>query len=207
MPSPKLSVRVPDETYSVLLKLAEAENKSMADLVRDLIESGLKSKHQSKNSKQPTPKPAPLGLDVLLFQVLNRLDEMENNQQDLLLKSTRAAFEARFFSRLATSFGNDIAGMLMQQAVFDSDSKQKFLAQMEATASKLSWAYASRTQPSGQPPWSNDRAKQDTELELDGLVEVFFDNPRSDPAGESDTPVGQLETGLPAQEDKQGEDV
>lgn len=41
MPSPKLSVRVSDETYTTLLKLAEIEKKSMTELVRELIEQGL----------------------------------------------------------------------------------------------------------------------------------------------------------------------
>ena len=41
MASPKLSFRVPEDTYTTLLKLAELERKTVTELTKELIEQGL----------------------------------------------------------------------------------------------------------------------------------------------------------------------
>ena len=160
MPSPKLSVRVPDETYSILQETAEVEKKSMTDLVRELIEDSLKT----RNSPSPEPQETNLGelgrqlhlmesrlgkvlVAILRKDIMERLELLEARQGELLIKSVRAAAESFFFARFAASNGFDLATSLAQGMVMDSDTKKSYLAQLEADAAKMSANYLMTPEP------------------------------------------------------------
>jgi len=159
MPSPKLSVRVPDEIYSILQETAEVEKKSMTDLVRELIEDSLNRRNAP--SRDPQQMLDDLGtrlyhmetrlgtalVATLRRDIMNRLELLEARQGELLIKSVRAAAESFFFARFAASNGFDLATSLAQGMVMDSETKTNYIAQLEAEAAKLSASYVMTPEP------------------------------------------------------------
>ena len=128
MESPKISVRLDNETYGNLLRLAQVERKTIAELVRELIERGLSTKVDESGKADTT-------------DVIQRLDVLETHISDLLVKAVKAGASARFLSRLAVSFSSDTVSWLTEQRLADGQSKSKFLADTEAQADRYSQDY------------------------------------------------------------------
>lgn len=89
MPSPKLSFRLPPETYKTLLKLAELEGKTVTEMTKELIEQGL-GKHASIE-------------DDLLTEL--RMLRMELG--DLMAKSVKIGGITAYYARLATIYTSE----------------------------------------------------------------------------------------------------
>ncbi len=128
MASPKISVRLDNDTYSNLLKLAQIEHKTITELVRELIEIGLAAKDAEE--RQPDES-----------AVMQRLDVLEMHLGELLVKAVKAGASARFLSRLAVAFGSDTVSWLTEQRLADGRSKSKFLADMEEQAERYAQEY------------------------------------------------------------------
>ena len=128
MESPKISVRLDNETYSNLLRLAQVERKTIAELVRELIERGLRATGDESGKADTS-------------DVLHRLDVLEMQISDLLVKAVKAGAGARFLSRLAVSFSSDTVSWLTEQRLADGQSKNKFLADVEERADQYSQDY------------------------------------------------------------------
>jgi plasmid maintenance system antidote protein VapI len=128
MASPKISVRLDNDTYGNLLKLAQIERKTITELVRELIEQGLKAKN-------------PAGQEPNQGAVMQRLDVLEMHIGELLVKAVKAGASAQFLSRLAVAFGSDTVSWLTEQRLADGQSKAKFLADMEGQAERYAQEY------------------------------------------------------------------
>lgn len=89
MPSPKLSVRVSDTTYTTLLKLAEIEKKSMTELVRELIEQGL-----GKREDMST-------------QILDEVRFRHMEMAELVARAVKAGGQAAAYALLSTRFTSE----------------------------------------------------------------------------------------------------
>ena len=83
MASPKVSVRLDNETYVNLLKLAQVERKTITELVRELIDLGLAMKETAEPEQDSGA-------------VLKRLDVLEMHIGELLMKAVKAGAGARF---------------------------------------------------------------------------------------------------------------
>ena len=128
MASPKISVRLDNDTYANLLKLAQIEHKTITELVRELIELGL----AVRDTDEGTPDDS---------AVLQRLDVLEMHIGELLVKAVKAGASARFLSRLALSFSSDTVSWLTEQRLADGQSKDQFLTDIEAQADRYSEDY------------------------------------------------------------------
>ncbi len=113
MPSPKLSVRVPDETYSTLIKLAEIENKSLTELVRELIEQGL-GKRQSIEQ-----------------DVLDEVRMMRIETGEMIGRAIKASGHAAYYSKMACESSDETAHYITTNPklsggqVLDTTSKEQ----------------------------------------------------------------------------------
>jgi len=111
MPSPKLSVRVSDETYSTLLKLAEIEKKSMTELVRELIEQGLGKRQNIEQN------------------LLDEIRMMRIESGELIARAITASGHAAYHSKLACEASEETAHYITTNPkleggqVLDSESK------------------------------------------------------------------------------------
>lgn len=128
MASPKISVRLDEESYSNLLKLAQIERKTITELVRELIDLGL----GVKETHEPEQ-----GSDA----VLKRLDVMETHIGELLVKAVKAGAGARFLAKLALSFSSDTVSWLTENKLADSEAKAALVARMESEADKYAGEY------------------------------------------------------------------
>jgi len=128
MASPKISVRLDNDTYSNLLKLAQVERKTITELVRDLIELGLKAKNTAEQEADQST-------------LMKRLDVLEMHIGELLVKAVKAGASARFLSRLAVAFGSDTVSWLTEQRLADGQTKSKFLVDMEGQAEHYAQEY------------------------------------------------------------------
>jgi len=111
MPSPKLSVRVSDETYATLLKLAEIEKKTMTELVKELIEQGLGKR---QNIEQD-----------LLDEI--RMLRMESGE--FIARAIKASAHAAYYSKMACEGSDETAHYITTNPkleggqILDSESK------------------------------------------------------------------------------------
>lgn len=120
MPSPKLSVRVSDETYTTLLKLAEIEKKSMTELVRELIEQGL-GKRQN--------------IDMQILDEI-RLRHME--MAELTARAVKASAHAAAYAQLSTRFTAETQHYTVTQGqTLDDESKKQRQAGWEKYARQV----------------------------------------------------------------------
>jgi len=127
MASTSVSVRLPDEIMEKLEAQAKAEGIKVSDVVRRMIEAGLKPGGNADNStisvridKLEETIRALLGVEDV--SVLNRLDavnadfwQANTELVSYLTKSIEAAAEARYFARLAAMFGLEIAHYVAQK--------------------------------------------------------------------------------------------
>lgn len=137
MPSPKLSLRVADETLAQLQELADREQKTMTELLRELIELGLLQKTGS--AAPPHIQDDPVA--ALAENYSDRIDLLETHLGELLTKSVRAGAEASFYSKLAMTFSSEVGAFLIQGKPLDKETKQQYLKDMEKMASDLSLKY------------------------------------------------------------------
>lgn len=129
MPSPKLSVRVSDETYTTLLKLAEIEKKSMTELVRELIEGGL-GKRQDIDA-----------------QILDEIRLRHMEMAELVARAVKASAHAAAYAQLATRFTTETQHYTVTQGqTLDDESKKQRQAgwakyAREAAEKFLNWPF------------------------------------------------------------------
>lgn len=128
MASPKISVRLDEDSYSNLLKLAQIERKTITELVRELIDLGLSVKEAPEQEQDS---------DV----VLQRLDVLEMHIGDLLVKAVKAGAGARFLARLALTFSSDTVSWLTEKKLADSEAKAALVARMEGEADRYADEY------------------------------------------------------------------
>ena len=128
MASPKISVRLDNDTYGNLLKLAQLERKTVTELVRELLELGLAVKGREEEKQDDSA-------------ILKRLDVLEMHIGELLVKSVKAGAGAKFLSRLALSFGSDTVSWLTEQKLADSQSKAQYLADIDKQSEAAAHEY------------------------------------------------------------------
>ncbi|HMX45650.1 MAG TPA: hypothetical protein PLC15_14155 [Candidatus Obscuribacter sp.] len=131
MASPKVSVRLDNETYVNLLKLAQVERKTITELVRELIDLGLAMKETAEPEQDSGA-------------VLKRLDVLEMHIGELLMKAVKAGAGARFLSRLALTFSSDTVSWLTENKLADSESKAALVARMDSEADKYAEDYLTK---------------------------------------------------------------
>jgi predicted DNA-binding protein len=113
MASPKISMRVPEETYAMLLKLAEVEKKTIAELARDLIETGL--------GKRST----------IEQDLLDEMRMMRIETGELIARAVKASGHATYYSKLACEASDETAHFITTNPkleggqVLDSESKSQ----------------------------------------------------------------------------------
>lgn len=86
MASPKLSFRLPPDTYKTLLKLAELEGKTVTEMTKELIEQGL-GKHASIED-----------------DLLNELRMLRLELGDLMAKSVKIGGITAYYARMSTIY-------------------------------------------------------------------------------------------------------
>jgi len=121
MASGSVSVRLPEDVLAKLAHRANAENKKVSDVVRELIETGLTVQGKAESST-----------------VLERIDKLEGRLIAYLSKSVQGGAEARYFARLASMYGIDVAHYVAQKTELgvvpkppDKDEKARELAFFE----------------------------------------------------------------------------
>jgi predicted DNA-binding protein len=113
MASPKLSFRLPEETYKMLLKLAEVEKKTITELARDLIETGL--------GKRST----------IEQDLLDEMRMMRIETGELIARAVKAGGHAAYYSKLACEASEETAHYITTNPelkggqVLDAESKQQ----------------------------------------------------------------------------------
>lgn len=147
MASSSVSVRVSDEVLEELTKRASTENKKVSDLVRELIESGLKPGGKADDSAvmarvDKLEETIRTLLGVEDASVMTRIDAVNADfwQANTVLsaylrKAIEAGAEARYFAHLAAIYGLDIAHYVAQKTEVgvtpkppDKDEKNKQMA-------------------------------------------------------------------------------
>jgi hypothetical protein len=86
MPSPKVSFRLEPEMYAVLVKMAKAEQKSMTDLVRGLVDEALSKREESKAAKD-------------IGQLQGRIEESFGAVTKLLIAVYEQSAKGHFYGR------------------------------------------------------------------------------------------------------------
>jgi hypothetical protein len=163
MASSSVSVRVPDEVLEELTNRASVENKKVSDLVRELIESGLKAGGKADDSAvmarvdnlEETIRTL-LGAEDA--SVMTRIDAVNADFWQAntalvgyLMKAIESGAEARYFARLAAMYGIDIAHYVAQKTEVgvtpkppDKDEKNKQMAFYEKKCKEFAAEYLSR---------------------------------------------------------------
>ena len=123
--------KVEQQVYERLVKLAAAQKKSVAELVRELIEKELAGSVQG----------ASVGMPEAIVERLDALEQQmafhHNALGELLIKAVRAGAGARYFARLATSYGQDIAGYMSNQKPLEAQTKKSQMAEFEKKAKEF----------------------------------------------------------------------
>lgn len=127
MASGSVSVRLSEEVLHKLSRRADAEKKKVSDVVRELIESGLKRGGSADNSavlQRIDKLEATIGmlLGAEDASVMTRLDavnadfwQANTELVAYLVKAVETAAEARYFARLAAMYGIDVAHFVAQK--------------------------------------------------------------------------------------------
>lgn len=120
-----IGTKVEREVHDHLVQLAAAQGKSVSEVARELIESGLKRNAHGASVEAPEALTERLG--ILEQQIAFH----HNALGELLMKAVKAGAAARYFARLSTSYGQDITSYLTTQKPLDAQSKQAQMAQFE----------------------------------------------------------------------------
>lgn len=108
MPSPKLSVRVSDETYSTLIKLAEIEKKSITELVRELIDQGLGKRQTIEQD------------------VLDEVRMMRIETGEFIARAIKASAVGAYYAKLATESTDEATHFITTGGqVLDKETKKQ----------------------------------------------------------------------------------
>lgn len=120
-----VGTKVEKKTHEHLAKVAAAQNKSVSEVVRDLILDGLERGAQGVENAAPG-------------ELSGRLDELQdliafhhNALGELLLKAVKISTGARYFSELAVSYGQDITSCLMTGKPMETQTKQSEMGHFE----------------------------------------------------------------------------
>lgn len=144
MASGSVSVRLPEEVLARLAERANAENKKVSDVVREMIEAGLRPGGNAYNSVvlgriDKLEEAIRMLLGVEDASVMTRIDSVnadfwQANEMLLafLTKGVMLGAEARYFARLAAMYGMDVAHYVAQKTEIgvtpkppDKDEKSK----------------------------------------------------------------------------------
>lgn len=113
MASPKLSFRLPVDTYKTLLKLAELEGKTVTEMSKELIETGL--------GKRST----------IEQDLLDEMRMMRIETGELIARAVKASGHATYYSKLACEASEETAHYITTNPkleggqVLDAESKQQ----------------------------------------------------------------------------------
>jgi len=113
MASPKISFRLPEETYKMLLKLAEVEKKTITEMAKDLIETGL--------GKRST----------IEQDLLDEMRMMRIETGELIGRAVKASGHAAYYSKLACEASDETAHFITTNPkleggqVLDAESKSQ----------------------------------------------------------------------------------
>ncbi len=163
MASSSVSVRVSDEVLEELTKRANEENKKVSDLVRELIDAGLKPGGKADDSAvmarvDKLEETIRMLLGAEDASVMTRIDAVNADfwqahtaLSSYLIKAIEAGAEARYFARLAAMYGLDIAHYVAQKTEvgvtptpLDKDEKSKQNAFYEKKCKEFAAEYVSR---------------------------------------------------------------
>ena len=126
-----IGTKVDSETHEKLAKLAATQNKSVSELVRDLIEESL------TRDAQERPAALPEAVTEQLDRIEQQLAFHHNALGELLVKAVRAGAASRYFARLTASYGQDITSFLTTQKPLDAQTKGQQMAQYEAKCAEF----------------------------------------------------------------------
>jgi predicted DNA-binding protein len=127
MPSPKISFRLPEETYKMLLKLAEVEKKTIAELSRDLIETGL--------GKRST----------IEQDLLDEMRMMRIEMGELTARAVKASGHAAAYALLATRYTNETQHYTVTQGqTLDEETKKQRQLGWEKYAREIAEKFLTR---------------------------------------------------------------
>jgi len=150
MASQSVSFRLSDEMLEKLSERAKAENKKVSDLAREILEAGLRPGGNADNSAileriQSLEETIKVLLGVEDASVMARIDAVnadfwQANEAliSYLTKAVQMGAEARYFARLASMYGMDVAHYVAQKTEIgvvpqppDKDEKSKQLSMYE----------------------------------------------------------------------------
>ena len=153
MTSGVVSVRLPEELFEKLTERANAENKKISDLVRELLENSLKPGGSADNSAilerlNELEDAITTLVSMADENAMTRIDSVTAMLDAQSKKSVQAAAEARYFARLAVMYGIDIAHYVGQKTEIgvvpkppDKDEKDKQLSFHEKKCKEYAAGY------------------------------------------------------------------
>jgi predicted DNA-binding protein len=115
-----VGTKVTPEVYEALSRIASDQNKTVADVMRELIDQGV-------SDERPRQIPD---------EVLEKIESLEqmvrfhhNALGELLVKAVKASAGALYYSQLNTSFGQDLTSFVSMSRPLDKETKKEQLAQ------------------------------------------------------------------------------
>lgn len=116
-----IGTKVAPTVYDTLQQIAAVQGRTVADVVREMIEESLRRWAENVAAYEPA-------------DIIERLEKLEQR----VAKGAEAAAEARYFARLSAMYGMDVAHYVAQKLEIgktptspDKDEKQKQLAMYE----------------------------------------------------------------------------
>lgn len=142
MASPQVTVRLDPELYKALVMLARAEERTLANLTRDLIEDGLKYRKSGKIAESSTVLER---LDVIVSVLKGETQGTPNvtradaQMTALVLKAIRAAAAGQSYARQAAIAAQDIASIWGEQigAQESAESRKDAIGKMDADSQEF----------------------------------------------------------------------
>jgi hypothetical protein len=110
MASGTVTVRLPEEVIGQLQKRADAENKKMSDLVRELIIGGLAPQVVESPTQDMT-------------QVLNYLEGFGGVLMSILFETVGA----RYFAEMSTNYAMDMESLLREKQPMEKEGDCKII--------------------------------------------------------------------------------
>jgi hypothetical protein len=124
MAAPQISVRMSPELYKALVKLSQMEHKNLAELTRELIETGLGTK--------TTPQ----------ADIKTELQFMEMRLSELIARGVKGSAIASYYAKLATETTEETAHYLTTAIkggeVLNKEAKKQRIDDRRQTARKVS---------------------------------------------------------------------
>lgn len=134
-----IGTKVAPTVYNTLQQIAAVQRRTVADVVREMIEESLRRWAENVAAYEPA-------------DIIERLEKLEQR----MTKGAEAAAEARYFARLSAMYGIDVAHYVAQKVEIgktpappDKDEKQKQLAMYERKASEFRNEYLKFEKPAG----------------------------------------------------------